>query len=475
MLAPPPAAPASRRAATPVPIITRPLDAIVAWHGGRAMTVSDLLADAGLMARQLPAHAYLINVCTSRYGFLVAFVASLQSRRICLLPGSNVARRQLETILADFPDSLVVTDTPLPETTAAGLATMMVPILAGSAPSDELALAPAPDSIACIAFTSGSTGQPVPHAKAWGSLMAQTEAATRRFGLAGADSTAIVATVPQGHMYGFETTILLALRANVAVLSETPLYPDDVRQALAEVPAPRLLVTSPVHLRALTHGRQALPALRTVISATAPLAAALANKVERRFATEVLEIYGCTEAGSLASRRTTADEAWLPYDCVDVLAANRDGSGLVEVRVPHMVRPVALNDLLELLAGGRFLLKGRREDMIKVGGMRGSLTGLSAILLAIDGVLDGVFVMPDDAKGDDAARPTVIVAAPGMSPKEILGELRRRIDPAFIPRRIIMTAALPRDALGKLPKARLAELMASGGDGAAGGPDGGKA
>src|SRR5205085_260868 len=76
---------------------------------------------------------------------------------------------------------------------------------------------------------------------------------------------AIVATVPHGHMFGFEMTILLPLRAAVAVHSGTPLYPGDVRAALESVPAPRLLITSPVHLRALAGA--ALPAIERVVSA----------------------------------------------------------------------------------------------------------------------------------------------------------------------------------------------------------------
>jgi acyl-coenzyme A synthetase/AMP-(fatty) acid ligase len=36
--------------------------------------------------------------------------------------------------------------------------------------------------------------------------------------------------------------------------------------------------------------------------------------------------------------------------------------------------------------------------------------------------------------------------------------LRQRLDAAFLPRRILRVADLPRDPTGKLPEARLAEL-----------------
>jgi len=50
------------------------------------------------------------------------------------------------------------------------------------------------------------------------------------------------------------------------------------------------------------------------------------------------------------------------------------------------------------------------------------------------------------------------VVAPGVSRAAILAALRERIDPAFLPRPMILVDALPRDALGKLPRENLTEL-----------------
>jgi acyl-coenzyme A synthetase/AMP-(fatty) acid ligase len=309
-----------------------------------------------------------------------------------------------------------------------------------------------------VGFTSGSTGEPIGHARRWGSVMTQIEAIAERFGLRGPETTTIAATVPHGHMYGFETTILLPLRAAVAIDTGMPLYPDDVRGALAALPAPRLLVTSPVHLRALADSDRKLPPLRQVISATAPLGADLAARVEARLATRVMEIYGCTEAGSVASRRTTADAAWTPFDGLEVEEAPA-APGSAQVRLPGEPRPIPLNDVVTLEPDRRFRLLGRPEDVIKVAGRRASLAGLSAALLGIEGVQDGVMVMPEAADGDPATRPCAIVVAPGLTPKAILDALRRRIDTVFVPRRVVMVEALPRDPLGKLPKARIAALL----------------
>jgi 3-hydroxymyristoyl/3-hydroxydecanoyl-(acyl carrier protein) dehydratase len=99
-----------------------------------------------------------------------------------------------------------------------------------------------------------------------------------------------------------------------------------------------------------------------------------------------------------------------------------------------------------------------------VAGRRASLAGLTATLLGIDGVQDGVMVMPEAADGGTAVRPCAIVVAPGLSPKTILDALRRSVDAVFVPRRVVMVDALPRDPLGKLPKAHIAALLEAASD-----------
>jgi acyl-coenzyme A synthetase/AMP-(fatty) acid ligase len=90
---------------------------------------------------------------------------------------------------------------------------------------------------AAIVFTSGSTGDPVPNPKPWAALVACSEAAAERFGLAEpAAAASMVGTVPPQHMYGFETTVLLPLHAAVSSYAGSTFFPRDVAEALARVP-----------------------------------------------------------------------------------------------------------------------------------------------------------------------------------------------------------------------------------------------
>src|SRR2546430_8093946 len=72
----------------------------------------------------------------------------------------------------------------------------------------------------------------------------------------------------------------------------------------------RILVSTPIHLRALLESGTALPPADLIVSSTAPLTAQLAAEVEQRFNTRLLEIYGSTETGQISARRPTHTPEW---------------------------------------------------------------------------------------------------------------------------------------------------------------------
>jgi acyl-coenzyme A synthetase/AMP-(fatty) acid ligase len=255
-------------------------------------------------------------------------------------------------------------------------------------------------------------------------------------------------------MYGFESTVLAALQGGGALCAERPFYPADVCAALERLPRPRVLVTTPFHLRTLLDDVTQPPPADLLLCATAPLSAELARLAEERFAAELLEIYGCTETGQIATRRTAREPAWrtLPGVQLEVRDGRAWASG------GHVEQRTAIGDVIEPLAADRFLLHGRVSDMVNVAGKRSSLAFLDAQLMAIDGVTDGVFFMAEEGAADGVTRLAALVVAPGMRREELLAQLRRRLDAAFLPRPLIMLERLPRAASGKLPLEALREL-----------------
>jgi acyl-coenzyme A synthetase/AMP-(fatty) acid ligase len=434
-----------------IPLIShRQPNDVIAWRGSRAATVADFLGDIERVAEQLPSRRFLVNFCADRYRFTVGLAAALVRGQVSLLP-PNQAPEMLRQLEHDYPELYVLTDAPrpdhrieqvaYPESRAARKASSGVPAF----PEDQ---------VAAIAFTSGSTGRPTPHRKTWGALARGAVGEARRFGLDRDRAAALVGTVPPQHMYGLESTVLLALHNGLALHAARPFYPADVRAALADIPGSRVLVTTPVHLRALLAEDTELPPLKLIVCATAPLSLQLAAQAEARYAAPLHEVYGFTEAGMVASRRTVEGPEW--HSLPDLQLRKKGDEVLVSGG--HVESEAPFTDVIELCSPEIFVLRGRSADLVNVAGKRSSLAHLNHQLNDIAGVKDAVFFMPDE-DDEGVTRPAAFVVAPALSREALLQALRQRIDPVFLPRPLIFVDALPRNATGKLPREALARLL----------------
>jgi len=258
-------------------------------------------------------------------------------------------------------------------------------------------------------------------------------------------------------MYGFESTVLLALQSGNAFSAGRPFYPADVCSELGSVPQPRLLVSTPVHLRTLLAAGVHLPSADLVLSATAPLSQNLAREVEQRFETRLLEIYGSTETGQIASRRTAHTVEWQLFSGVRLVS---DGEQ-TWAEGGHVEQPTPMCDVLEITAQDRFLLHGRLSDLVNIAGKRSSLSYLNHQLNAIPGVVDGAFFVREEdesASSTGVTRVAALVVAPGLDAAAVTEQLRKRIDPVFLPRPLLFVDSLPRNDTGKLPHEALLSL-----------------
>ncbi len=425
----------------PLPMMTpRSADAAVVWRRGGALSVRELLLRAGAAANALPAHRYYLNACERRSTFLIAFLAALQRGAITLLPASR-SDGALADLTRQFPDQMTLTDASIEEYASATRGAE------ADVPADTepgRARVPA-DQVAAIVFTSGSTGTPLGHAKRWSTLL-DTAALARERLLDPIGACNLVTTVPAQHMYGLETGILLTLGGGCAVSDERPFFPRDITEELSRVPEPRALVTTPAHLRACVAARAQLPPLALILSATAPLSRELAAEAEALSGAPVHEIYGCSETGSMASRRTIEGDLWQPFrgSHVEIVGGQATYSG------EHLPAAVVLQDIIEQAPGGAFRLVGRSADLVKIAGKRASLADLTQQLLAVAGVADAVVFMPSED-----GRCAALAVAPHCTREQVLAALATRIDSAFLPRPLKLVARLPRNDAGKLPRAAL--------------------
>jgi acyl-coenzyme A synthetase/AMP-(fatty) acid ligase len=429
----------------------------LAWRDGRAITLAQCLAEAVSLAERLPANGQPVNLCSDRYLFTLALLAALLRGQTSLMPPNAMPHTLHQLSDAAALAYALVDDASQdvgglpafvvsrPEATATGVAALQVD------PQQW---------VACL-LTSGSTGAPQPQRKRWDALQLSIAAEARSLcqlldwpSIAGLN---IVATVPPQHSYGFESSVLLALLGGAAFDAGRPFYPADIAAALARLPHPRALVTTPVHLKALLLSGASLPIVDLVLSATAPLSPQLARQAESQLGGRLVEIYGCTEAGQVAARRTTIGDEWTTLGGLRIARQAADDGEFFSVSGGHVLEPTPLADQLELIDAQHFRLLGRANDLIHVAGKRSSLAHLNFHLNRIDGVDDGAFWLPEDVT-DGVVRLVAFVVAPTLSARQIVAALRPSVESAFLPRRVVHVESLPRQATGKITAQALREF-----------------
>lgn len=412
-----------------------------------AVRVDEFIGQVKRLAARLPEAGYTINLCDNRYLFTLGFCAALVRGQTNLLPQNRAPATQ--TLLREqYPDSYVLHD---------GLDNLITPCPAFNLNQIDLRGEPECDvpqipasQLAAIAFTSGSTGQPKANLKPWHTFVTSSWMNAKE--MLGSDYhdtlRFALATVPAQHMWGLETSLLLPLFARLCISDQRPLFPMDVANALQNLPAPRLLISTPVHLRALVSSGVDMPEAAQLLCATAPLSTELAQATENCFGGDLIEVYGCSEVGSMARRRTAHGDVWRLFEGLEF------AEELTVIRASHLPQQQPVQDRIETSDGRAFRLLGRGDDMIEIAGKRGSLQEMNKLLLATPGVVDGVVFMPESGQ-QTITRPVALVVGNDITKQQLSTRFAAHLDPVFMPRPLLLVDALPREDNGKLPRAKL--------------------
>lgn len=228
-----------------------------------------------------------------------------------------------------------------------------------------------------------------------------------------------------------------------------------------------------------------LPSLRRIIVGGAPMAPALMERIETRLGVEVQTSWGMTElspSGTVAVPGDAARDAALsgkPAIGVDLLltdaagvplAEQRDSEGHLRVRGAAVVdryfghaQPATdangwfpTGDLARIDAEGNLLITGRAKDLIKSGGEWINPAEIEAVVGALPQVsLAAVIGRPDEKWGE---RPVLLVEMRGEEPvsdETLLGALKGRVAPWWIPDAVVRLARMPLAPTGKIDKLRL--------------------
>jgi len=416
-----------------------------------AVSADRVLASARALAAHLPDQGYAVNLCEDRLNFAIGFVASVLAGRVLLLP-QNRKPATLGSLAARYPGCFALVD-PGGES-ASALPSVPVAVLGEDAGSVAPPAVPDDGQLCALVFTSGSTGEPQPNRKTWRTLLQGTLVNERYLWRDVGPGATILATVPSQHMYGLETTILAPLFLPLGAVTAPAFFPADIVAALRAMPRPRILVSTPIHLRALLSSGLPLPEVDLVLCATAPLDPGLARQVEAACGGVLREVYGCTEAGCFAWREPAREEHWRLFEEF-ALQASPDTTVLA---AGHLPEQVVLQDRLGMSADGRFTLLGRLTDLVNIAGKRASLADLNIKLLSVPGVVDGVIVQPVQEGATTVERLTGLVVS-DREAAAVQRDLAGLIDPVFLPRPLIRVAQIPRGPSGKIDRAGVQDLL----------------
>ncbi|MCB9680134.1 MAG: AMP-binding protein [Alphaproteobacteria bacterium] len=433
----------------PIPLLPHPAEAVVCAHPVR--TAATLTRHVARVAAALgPVVAERAVLCQGRYAFCVGLLACWSRGETVVLP-LNHTPAVLAALLDRIP---VLVD-------GDGPGWDVRPVLDEDDDADAVLTPlrrPAPDQVLVRLSTSGSTGDVRLHAKTAAQLLGEADALAGVF-LRGPRAPVVVATIPPHHIYGLLFGVLLPLVAGGAFHDDTPLFPEAVGARVRGLQA-GVLVTVPAHLRTLTDAQPVdMASVRTVFSSGAPLPGPTADAMRSRFGVHVTEVFGSTETGGIAWRRRADGEAWTPLPGVTVTA---DADGRLLLASPFTAasepRPRPCDDRIAPLPDGRFLHLGRLDDVVKVASKRVSLGSVTQALLSAPGVTDAVVVATDAPGGRTLLHALVVAADADVT--TVRRFLRDRFDAVAVPR-LHLVPALPRDAQGKLPRARVMEVLAA--------------
>ena len=354
-------------------------------------------------ARCAPAarRATMLNLSVDRYRFAVGLGAALLRGQTSLLP-PNQTPHTLERLRASFGSVYALVEG---DDAAHGLAIVRhddghAPLDGGAAAADRrrprrrLRCSP-----------PGSTGEPMPHGKPWGLLVAGARAAGQAPGtrhgprLAGR-RVARRHDAAAAHVRLRSRACCWPCTAAPRSMRRGRSIPADIAAALERAPAPRLLVTTPFHLKTLLDSGVALPRARSRPlrhgAACAPARGTRRGSV-RWPPDRDLRLHRGRPGGDGGARpRDPNGKPSTAWRCA--ATATRSSSAAATCR-----RRRRSPTCWRVIEPGRFRLLGRSNDLVNIAGKRSSIAHLNFHLNAIDGVIDGSFWMPPDGAGDAGA------------------------------------------------------------------------
>jgi malonyl-CoA/methylmalonyl-CoA synthetase len=476
-------------------------DALAIETGGRLYRYADLDRESARLANALddlgvrPGDRVAVQVEKSATN-LILYLASVRAGAVYLPLNTAYTLAELGYFVGDAEPALIVCD---PTARAgvegvAGGARVETLDAAGegsltdlvSSQADAFETRPrAADDLAAICYTSGTTG------RSKGAMLTHRALASNAATLVDlwrfTPADVLIHALPIYHVHGLFVATNVALMAGASLILQPKFEPGAVIGAMAR--ATSLMGIPTFYTRLLAHPgltREAAAGMRLFVSGSAPLLAQTHREWTGRTGKPILERYGMTETGMNTSNpydgERVAGTVGFPLPDVALRIVDEDtgvetpdgGIGVIEVKGPNVCagywrnpektaeafRPDGFfitGDLGQRDARGYVSIVGRGKDLIITGGLNVYPKEVETEIDALPGVVESAVIGLPHADFGEGVTAVVALEAGRTDVTEaaVLEALGPRLARFKQPKRVLFVADLPRNAMGKVQKARL--------------------
>ena len=365
-------------------------------------------------------------------------------------------------------------------------------LLAGSEalPGDFEDVARAPDDLAAILYTSGTTGRSKGAMLTHANLRSNAEVLKASWRFTAEDR--LIHALPIFHTHGLFVATNIVLVSGGSIIFQ-PKF--DVSEIIRSLPDATVLMGVPTFFTRLlaepSFDRERTANMRLFVSGSAPLSAETHRDFFARTGYAILERYGMTETNMNTSNPYDGDRVpgsvGFPLPNVTLRIVDQDTGeplsenagagvvGVIEVKGPNVFKGYwrmpektaeefradgffATGDLGYRDARGYLFIIGRAKDLIISGGFNIYPVEVENAIDAIDGVAESAVIgTPHSDLGEAVVAVIAVRRGVKLGEAEIMAALADRLARFKQPRRVAFVAELPRNGMGKVQKKDLRE------------------
>lgn len=327
-------------------------------------------------------------------------------------------------------------------------------------------------------YTSGSSGEPQRIPKQLFQLANEVDNLHQLWSQFG-DASLFISTVSHHHIYGLLFKILWPLAAGYCFDSQLCEYLIDIPQRIK--PNQRfILISSPTHLSRIPDKHlwhQLSSQCKAIFSSGAPLSLAASLDTQSKLHTAPIEVLGSSETGGIAVRQQgpNSDSYWQPFPKIQV--SLNEETDCLNIRSPYLAKLTPnewhpTTDRVKFVGNDRFELLGRIDNIVKIEGIRISLSEMENRLITHKWIKEIKLVVLKNTRTELGA--VAVLTGVGKDQLRELGKrnltialrsyLLNQFARTVIPRRWRFPKTLPFNKEGKLTATALSAFFTKSND-----------